>query len=257
MIRGGGSFTRISNNVGPQIPVLSDNVPDLTARDVHVAGEEAVRPLETVAPVSDAVQIHTRRCSSDSEDSDDDVLPVGALIPLDRLALCCAQLDDFGWEVPDCVPGMLLPEQDSDVERTKLSQAVLPDVFPVVSAEVADVPWPVLAVDVYVPQAKFIRETAPSVVLLIEEMLIGVMSGRDTEVGLLPDVFPVVSAEVAAVPWPLPAVDVFVPEAIFEREAAPLVVSLKEATSVRVMSGRGMEVGLTGLTLDIQVSGHN
>ena len=43
------SFTRISNNVGPQIPVISDNVPDLTARDVHVSGVGAVRPLETVA----------------------------------------------------------------------------------------------------------------------------------------------------------------------------------------------------------------
>ena len=87
-----------------------------------------------------------------------------------------------------------------------------------------------------------------------------VMSGRDIDVGLtelshdvLRDVFPVVSGEVAVVPWPLPAVDVSVPQAIFEREAAPLVVSLNEAISVHVMSGRGMEVGLTGLTRDIQV----
>ena len=49
-------------------------------------------------------------------------------------------------------------------------------------------------------------------------MSLHVMSGRDIEVGLmelsqdvLPDVFPVLSAEVAAVPWPLPAVDVSVP----------------------------------------------
>ena len=38
-----------------------------------------------------------------------------------------------------------------------------------------------------------------------------------------------------------------------EREAAPLVVSLNEEMSVRVMSGRDMEVGMTGLTRDIQV----
>ena len=50
------------------------------------------------------------------------------------------------------------------------------------------------------------------------------MSGRDIEVGLLPDVFPVVSAEVAAVPWPLLAIDVSAPHAVFEREDAPLVV---------------------------------
>ena len=168
-------------------------IPDLTARDVHVSGVGAARPLETVAPVSGAVQIHTRRWCSDSEDSDDDVLPVGALIPLDIPTVCYAQLDDFGWEVPDCVPGMLMSEQDSDVEWMELTQDVLPDVFPVVSAEVA------------------------------------------------------------AVPWPLPAVDLSVPQAIFEREAAPLVVSLSEAMSVRVMSGQGMKVGLTGLTRDIQV----
>ena len=65
--------------------------------------------------------------------------------------------------------------------------------------------------------------------------------------------FPVVSAEVATVTWPLSAVDVSVPQAIFEREATPLVVSLNEVMSVRVMSRRGMEVGLTGLTRDIQV----
>ena len=201
-----------------------------------------------------------RQWSLDSEDSDDDVLPVGALIPLDRLAVCCAQLDDFGWEVPDCVPGMLLSEQDSDVECTELTQDVLPDVFPVVSAVVAAVPWPLPAIDVPVPQAIFKREAAPLVVPLIEEMYLRVMSGRDIEVGLtelsqdaLPDVFPVVSAEVAAVSWPLPAVDVSVPQAIFEREATPLVVSLNEAMSVHVMSGRGMKVGLTGLTQDIQV----
>ena len=109
MFRGGGSFTWISNNVGPQIPVISKNVPDLTARDVYVS----------VAPVRGAVPIHARRWCSDSEDSDDDLLPVGALIPLDRPAVCCAQLDDFGWEAPDCVPGMLLSEQESDLEWTE------------------------------------------------------------------------------------------------------------------------------------------
>ena len=80
------------------------------------------------------------------------MLPVGALIPLDRLAVCCAQLDDFEWEVPDCVPGMLLSEQDSDVEWMELTQDVLPDVFPVVSAVVAAVPWPLPAIAVSVPR---------------------------------------------------------------------------------------------------------
>ena len=90
---------------------------------MHVSGVGAVRPLETVAPISGAVPIHARRWYSDSED---DVLPVGALIPLDRPVVCCAQLDDFGWEVADCVPGMLLSRQDSDVEWMELTQDVLP-----------------------------------------------------------------------------------------------------------------------------------
>ena len=35
------------------------------------------------------------------------------------------RLGDFGWEVSDCVPGMLLSEQDSDVEWMELTQDVL------------------------------------------------------------------------------------------------------------------------------------
>ena len=58
--------------------------------------------------------------------------------------------------------------------------------------------------------------------------------------------FPVVSAGAAAVPWPLPAVAEFVPQAIFRKEAAPLVVLLIEEMSLRVMSGWDIEVGLTG-----------
>ena len=52
-------------------------------------------------------------------------------------------------------------------------------------------------------------------------------------------------------PWPLPAVDESVPQAIFKREAAPLVVPLIEEMSLRVMSVRDIEVGLTELTEDI------
>ena len=54
---------------------------------------------------------------------------------------------------------------------------------------------------------------------------------------VLPDVFPVVSAGEAAVPWPLPAVDESVPQAIFKKEAAPMVVPLIEEMSLRDMSG--------------------
>ena len=67
----------------------------------------AVRPLKTVAPLSGAVLNNVRQLCSDSEESDDDVLPVRAMIPMNKPAVCCAQLDDFGWVVPDCVPDML------------------------------------------------------------------------------------------------------------------------------------------------------
>ena len=151
MIRGGGSFTWISNNVGPQIPVTSDNVPYLTAQDVHVSGVGDVRPLETVAPVSGAVPIHAWWWCSDSEDSDDDVLPVGLLsLWTDRRCVV------HNWMTLDgrclivfqacCCPSRT-------VMWTELTQAVLPDVFPVASADVAAVPWPLPAVDVSVPQA--------------------------------------------------------------------------------------------------------
>ena len=70
---------------------------------------------------------------------------------------------------------------------------------------------------------------------------------------MFPDVFPVVSAGAAAVPRPLPAVAEFVPQAIFRKEAAPLVVHLIEEMSLRVMSGWDIEVGLTELTQDIHV----
>ena len=101
---GGGAITQISNNDGPQIPVISDNIPGPTARDVVVSCVGAVRPLETVAPLHGVVRDDVRHSCSDSEASDDDVLSVGALAPIDRPAVWCAWLDDFDWIVPDCVP---------------------------------------------------------------------------------------------------------------------------------------------------------
>ena len=73
------------------------------------------------------------------------------------------------------------------------------------------------------------------------------------DIHVLPDVLPVVSAGAVAVPRPLPTVAEFVPQDTFKKEAAPLVVPLIEELSLRVMSGRGIEVGLTELTQDIHV----
>ena len=55
---GRGSITRISNNDGPQIPVVSDDIPCPTSRDVVVSRVGAVRPLKAVAPRSGAVHDH-------------------------------------------------------------------------------------------------------------------------------------------------------------------------------------------------------
>ena len=161
------------------------------------------------------------------------MLPVGDMIHLNRPAVCCAQLDDFGWVVPDCVPDILLSERTLNLTQ---DIHVLPDVFPVVSAGVAAVLRPLPAAAEFVPQAIFKKEA-------IEEMSLCVMSGRDIEVGsteltrnihVLSDVFPVVSAGEAAVPWPLPAVYESVPHVVLWKEAAPVVVPLAEEMTLRV-----------------------
>ena len=86
LVRGGGIVARISNINEPQIPVVSDDIPCPTARDVVVSRVGAVRPLETVAPLSGAVLNYVRLSCSDSEASDDDVLSVGAVRPLETVA---------------------------------------------------------------------------------------------------------------------------------------------------------------------------
>ena len=164
---GRGSITRISNNDGPQIPVVSDDIPCPTSR------VGAVRPLETVAPLSGAVLNDVRQSCSESEASDDDVLSVGALVTMNTPAVCCARLDDFNWVVPDCVPDILLSGRDIEVGLTDLTQDihVLPDVFPVVSAGAAAVPMPLPAVtESVVPQVVIRMKAAPAVVPLAEEM---------------------------------------------------------------------------------------
>ena len=127
--------TRISNIYEPQTPVVSDDIPCPVARDVIVSRVGAVRPIETATLLSVAVQKNIRLSWSDSEESDDDVISVGAVRPLatvaplggagpiddcqpqvdlnddvvsvgawapmNRPAMCCARSDDFDWVVPD------------------------------------------------------------------------------------------------------------------------------------------------------------
>ena len=182
--RRGGSITRIINHDGSQIPVVSDDIPCPTAQDVVVSRVGAVQPMETVAPLSSVVLDDFRQSCSDSEASDDDLSSVGALVPMNRPAVCCARLDDFDWVVPDCVPNIYLSGRDIEVGLTDLTHdlQVLPDVFPFVPAGAATVPMPLPVVAESESHVVIRKETAPVVVPLAEEMTL-----RVGMVGLIED----------------------------------------------------------------------
>ena len=109
---------------------------DSEASDDDVLSVGAVQPLETVAPLGGAVRIDARQPYSDLAASDDDVVSLGARVPMNRTAVCCVRLDDFDWVVPDYVPDIVLSGRDREVGATELTRDthVLLDMFPVVSA---------------------------------------------------------------------------------------------------------------------------
>ena len=128
---------------------------------------------------------------------------MGAWARLDGPGMGCAQLDDFDWLVPHYELNMLLPGRDMEVGNTDIGRdvRVLPDVFPVLSEETAAVPM----------SLPVVVETGPQFDCDTDILL----SGRDVEVEItdigwdirvLPDVFPVLSEETAAVPMSLPVV---------------------------------------------------
>ena len=138
------------------------------ARDVVVSQVGAVRPQEIIDQQNRVVGNSFRLPCSDSDDSDDDVLLVGAVLPLtnaaslggtrmvddcrlqadslddvlsvrawaseNRHGTCCARLDDFDWVVPPYDPDMILPGWEMDVEIPDVDRdiCVLSDEFPVV-----------------------------------------------------------------------------------------------------------------------------
>ena len=73
---------RISDNYEPQFQVVSEDLPCPAARDVVTSRVGAVRPLESVIQRSRVIRNSFRLPCSDSEDSDNDVLSVGAVWPL-------------------------------------------------------------------------------------------------------------------------------------------------------------------------------
>ena len=72
---------RISIEDGLQFPVVGEDLPYLAARDVVASRVKAVRSLEFIDLRNGVVGNSSRLPCSDSNDSDDDVLLVGAARP--------------------------------------------------------------------------------------------------------------------------------------------------------------------------------
>ena len=149
---------RISDDYEPQFPVVGEDLPCPAARDVVSSRVGAVRPLETVNQRSRVVGNSFRLPCSDSDDSDDDVLSVGAVRPLTTAAPPGgARMMVDMWNV------------EVDIVYTRRDIQNLLDVFPVMFDKAAAVPM-TLPVDVEMgPQV----EEDPDVVL----------TGRDMEMG--------------------------------------------------------------------------
>ena len=112
---------------------------DSEESDDDVLSVGAVRPLAPAAPLGGPGSI--KDCQL-HVDSNDDILSMGASAPLDGPEMCCARLGDFDWVVPHYEPNMLLSGQDMEVGITDIDRdiRVLPDVFPVLSEEMAAMP---------------------------------------------------------------------------------------------------------------------
>ena len=197
----------------------------------------AVQPLETVTQRSRVVRNSFRLLCSDSVDSDDDVLSVGAVRPLttaaplggarmkddcqlhadatndvlsvgagaqmNRPGMCCARLDDFDWVGPPYEPDMVLAGRDIDVDIVDIRRDIrsLPDVFPVMVDKTAAVPK-ILPVGVEMgPQV----DEDPVVVLTGPDMEVSDMD-VERDVQVLTDVCPMMFDESATEPLSLPVV---------------------------------------------------
>ena len=201
----------------------------------------AARAMETVVPLGGAVLDEIGQLCSDSEVSDDGLLSVGALSPINGTAVCCARLDDFDWDVPNHVSDIFTSERDIELYLSDPThdQRNLPDMFLVVSAGMAAVPRSLLVDAETVSPAVFREEAALVVAPLAEEVafrvgMVGlVKAGSDlpgellhsacvlpdccfTDVGVLvPEMFPVVSARDAAVPMSLTVISEVFSSAVF------------------------------------------
>ena len=86
---------------------------DSEESDDDVLSVGAVRPLPNAAPLGGAGMIDVRQQRADVRD---DVLLMRARGPMDRPGMCCAWLDDFDWVVPPYVPDVVLPGRVGTLE---------------------------------------------------------------------------------------------------------------------------------------------
>ena len=155
----------------------------------------------------------------------------GARAPADETDVCCAQLDDFDWVVPDRVPDMLVSgcAKEECLSDLRHVDEILPDVFLVISTGATALPVSLPMVDEMVSSAVFVEGAAPVVVSFAEEeiFIVGMVglieAGSELPVDLLdservsqdccvvdigmvvPEQSPVVSVRVAAVLMHFPA----------------------------------------------------
>ena len=128
LIRGEGLVARISNDYGPQLPVVGKDIPG-PAVPCHVG---TTRLLETVNNRTRSVVRAVRRPYSDSDESDNDMLyaeehdSTVQQVSLwndwltqtadDSWGEGCAELDDFNWFLPANERGGDLPAPESEME---------------------------------------------------------------------------------------------------------------------------------------------
>ena len=155
---GRGLVSRISNDYEPQLPVFREDLPCPAAREVVDYRVDAVRHLEPGSGQSKIIRTGFQYPGYDSDESDDDVLSVGAVRPLpdaaswdgaeivdvgqrqadvvddalfmraqylmDGPGMCCARMDDFDWVASPNVRDLGLAEREVDVGAPDVGRKV-------------------------------------------------------------------------------------------------------------------------------------
>ena len=118
---------------------------DSDESDNDVLSVGAVRPLPSAGPLGGAGMVDVRQRHADVED---DVFFRRTRGPMDGPGTCCARLDDFDWVVPPYVPDLVLAGWDGAVGATDVGREVreVPVALPSLAEGTARRPvsWPVV-----------------------------------------------------------------------------------------------------------------